>query len=105
MPLEAIARQEELEATGATTWWSRSLSIFLAELARKFSVEEGILPGVDRTVGRPGMELWQILVMGVLKQGLGCDFDRLQELVNQLVVESGHRLAGKKVDDPLRGVL
>ena len=30
-----------------------------------------------------GMELWRILVMGVLKQGLGCDFDRLHELVNQ----------------------
>ena len=30
-----------------------------------------------------GLELWRILVMGVLKQGLGCDFDRLHELVNQ----------------------
>ena len=46
-------------------------------------LEEQILPGTDRKVGRPGMELWRILVMGVLKQGLGCDFDRLQELVNQ----------------------
>ena len=41
-----------------------------------------ILPGVDKTVGRPGMEMWRILVMGVIKQGLGCDFDRLHELVN-----------------------
>ena len=46
-------------------------------------MEEHMLPGVDRTVGRPGMEMWRILVMGVVKQGLGCDFDRLQELVNQ----------------------
>ena len=46
-------------------------------------LEEHILPGTNRNVGRPGMELWRILVMGVLKQGLGCDFDRLQELVNQ----------------------
>ena len=46
-------------------------------------MEEYILPGVDRTVGRPGMEMWRILVMGVVKQGLGCDFDRLHELVNQ----------------------
>ena len=29
------------------------------------------------------MALWRILVMGVLKQGLGCDFDRVQELANQ----------------------
>ena len=49
-----------------------------------FSVlEEHTLPGTNRNVGRPGMELWRILVMGVLKQGLGCDFDRLHELVNQ----------------------
>ena len=49
-----------------------------------FSVlEEHIVPGTNRNVGRPGMELWRILVMGVLKQGLGCDFDRLHELVNQ----------------------
>ncbi len=29
-----------------------------------------ILPGIDKTVGRPGMEMWRILVMGVVKQGL-----------------------------------
>ena len=46
-------------------------------------LEAHILPGTNRNVGRPGMELWRILVMGVLKQGLGCDFDRLHELVNQ----------------------
>ena len=45
-------------------------------------LERHILPGTDRRVGRPGMEMWRILVMGVMKQGLGCDFDRLQELVN-----------------------
>ena len=45
-------------------------------------LDEHILPEADRTVGRPGMELWQILVLGVLKQGLGCDFDRLHDLAN-----------------------
>ncbi len=45
-------------------------------------LEEHVQPEVDRTVGRPGMALWQILVFGVLKQGLGCDFDRLQDLAN-----------------------
>ena len=45
--------------------------------ARLFALlDEHILPEADRTVGRPGMDLWQILVLGVLKQGLGCDFDR-----------------------------
>ena len=46
-------------------------------------MEEHILPGIDRKVGRPGMEMWRILVMGVIKQGLGCDFDRLHELANE----------------------
>ncbi len=46
-------------------------------------MEEHILPGIDRRVGRPGMEMCRILVMGVVKQGLGCDFNRLHELANQ----------------------
>ena len=46
-------------------------------------MEEHMLPGVDRKVGRPGMEMWRILVLGVVKQGLGCGFDRLHELANE----------------------
>ena len=46
-------------------------------------MDECILPGVNRKVGRPGMAMWSILIMGVVKQGLGCDFDRLHELANQ----------------------
>lgn len=37
----------------------------------------------DRDNGRPGMMLWQMLVLAVLKQGLDCDYDRLQELANE----------------------
>ena len=48
-------------------------------------LDEHILPEADRTVGRPGMDLWQILVLGVLKQGLGCDFDRLHDLTSRCV--------------------
>ena len=41
----------------------------------------------DLKVGRPGMELWTVLVLAVLKQGgLGCDFDRLHEHANTHVV-------------------
>jgi len=46
-------------------------------------MDASMLPGVDRTVGRPGLEMWRILVLGVVKQGLGCDFDRLHELANE----------------------
>jgi hypothetical protein len=53
-------------------------------LSRLFALmDEHVLPGVERKVGRPGMEMWRILVMGVIKQGLGCDFDRLHDLVNE----------------------
>ena len=47
--------------------------------------EEHVLPGRRRNTGRPGMDLWRILVMGILKQGLRCDFDRLREIVNRHV--------------------
>ena len=46
-------------------------------------LDEFILPGINKKVGRPGMDMWSILVMGVVKQGLGCDFDRLHELGNE----------------------
>ena len=46
-------------------------------------LDEFILPGINKKVGRPGMDMWSILVMGVVKQGLGCDFDRLHDLVNE----------------------
>ena len=45
-------------------------------------LDEHVQPGTDRKVGRPGMELWRILVLGVVKQGLRCDFDRLHDLAN-----------------------
>jgi hypothetical protein len=33
--------------------------------------------------GRPGMEQWTILVLGVLRLGLNADYDRIHELANQ----------------------
>ena len=37
---------------------------------------------VNPETGRPGMDGWKILVMGTLRLSLNCDYDRLQELVN-----------------------
>ncbi len=49
-----------------------------------FSVLEKLTPEeTSSTHGRPGMTLWNILVMGSLRLNLNCDFDRLLELVNQ----------------------
>lgn len=38
---------------------------------------------VDPKRGRPGMEQWKILVLGVLRLGLNTDYDRIHELANQ----------------------
>lgn len=45
-------------------------------------LEEKFSPEVNLKVGRPGMDIWRVVVLGVLKQGLGCDFDRLCSLAN-----------------------
>lgn len=37
----------------------------------------------DALFGRPGMEQWKILVLGLLRLGLNADYDRVQELANQ----------------------
>ncbi len=46
-------------------------------------LEQKILPDVDKDAGCPGMALWKILVMGILRLDLNCDYDRLHELVNE----------------------
>ena len=42
-------------------------------------LDKHILPGRRRDTGRPGMDLRAVLAVGVLKQGLRCDCDRLQD--------------------------
>ena len=43
----------------------------------------GLFPKeIDLHNGRPGMDRWSILVMGVLRLNLNCDYDRLHNLVN-----------------------
>ena len=59
-------------------WCDEALRVRLFAL-----LDEHILPEADRTVGRPGMDLWQILVLGVLKQGLGCDFGVFRRICGQ----------------------
>jgi len=45
-------------------------------------LEKNILPEIDKNNGRPGMELWKIFVLGVLRLDLNCDYDRIRELAN-----------------------
>lgn len=49
-----------------------------------FSLLEELLPrNVSSINGRPGMHLWKILVLGVLRLNLNWDYDRLREMANQ----------------------
>lgn len=49
-----------------------------------FRILDGLIPEeIDRNTGRPGMALWRILVLGVLRLNLNWDYDRLHEMVNQ----------------------
>lgn len=45
-------------------------------------LEREIAPAVSKQNGRPGMELWKILVMGVIRLNLNWNYDRLQDEVN-----------------------
>jgi len=59
--------------------------IFLTPPLRQevFNILNGIFPSeLDLNHGRPGMDMWSILVMGVLRLSLNCDYDRLHNLVN-----------------------
>lgn len=46
-------------------------------------LEAEVSPKVNKRNGRPGMELWKILVCGVVRLDLNIDYDRLHELVNK----------------------
>ena len=57
---------------------------------RVFAILQEVLPERVRGegkagagTGRPGMEQWRILVLGVVRLGLNADYDRIQELANQ----------------------
>src|SRR3990167_9345766 len=41
-----------------------------------------ISPKINKNNGRPGMELWKIFVMGVLRLDLNLEYDRLHHAVN-----------------------
>ena len=46
-------------------------------------LERQIAPKVNKSNGRPGMTLWNILVCGVIRLDLNMDYDRLHEMVNK----------------------
>ena len=46
-------------------------------------MEAHVAKDCDHDTGRPGMNWWRLLVLATLKQGLDCDFARLEELANE----------------------
>ena len=46
-------------------------------------LQDEIAPKTNKKNGRPGMELWKILVLGCLRVNLNLDYDKLQELANE----------------------
>ena len=49
---------------------------------RVFSILENVIPeGTDTGRGRPGMDLWKILVLGTLRLICNWDFDKLQDIL------------------------
>ncbi len=50
-------------------------------LGRILSTLKGIFPEeINRNRGRPGLNLWQILVLGVIRLSCNCDYDKLSDL-------------------------
>ena len=45
-------------------------------------LEQEIAPTKDKKNGRPGMTLWSIFVLGILRVNLNIDYDRLHDLSN-----------------------
>jgi hypothetical protein len=45
-------------------------------------LEAKILPGTSKDKGRPGLDLWQILVPGLVRNARNCDYDELEDLAS-----------------------
>lgn len=70
-------------------------------------LEKHILPNVNKQNGRPGMELWKIFVMGVLRLNLNWDYDALHDQVNNhktIRQMLGHGIFDFKMDYQLQTI-
>ena len=47
-----------------------------------FNVLKQIVPKPRQETGRPGMDLWKILVLGTLRLNCNWDYDKVQEMAN-----------------------
>lgn len=83
IPIEQVKiptrTRDELPPTLAALQW-----IFKTpEVSREvFKLLENALLGANNSKGRPGMDLWQILVLGVVRLTLDVNYDRLHHVAN-----------------------
>jgi len=73
-----------------------------------FEVLEKIVPVETRAdTGRPGMELWKILVLGTLRLNCNWDYDKVQEMANQhgtLRQMLGHAILDQSYQYPIQTI-
>jgi IS5 family transposase len=73
-----------------------------------FRLLDQLIPAqISRDHGRPGMHLWQILVLGTLRLNLNCDYDRIHDLANNhLKIRQmlGHGSFGEQLDYGLQTI-
>ena len=83
IPIEKIQlptkSRDELPAILAGLQWIWMHPTLQAEI---FALLEAAVLAGKQATGRLGMDLWQILVLGVVRLGLDADWDRLEDLAN-----------------------
>jgi hypothetical protein len=83
VPIEKIAlplnSRDELPPILAGLQWIWTQPALKAEI---FALLEARLLAGKKATGRTGMDLWQILVLGVVRLGLDADWDRMEHIAN-----------------------
>src|SRR6266704_5532956 len=83
IPIEKIRlplkSRDELPPILAGLQWIWTHPTLKAEI---FALLEARVLGGKKATGRTGMDLWQILVLGVVRLGLDADWDRMEYLAN-----------------------
>jgi hypothetical protein len=83
VPIEKIVlplnSRDELPPILAGLKWIWTDPALKAEI---FALLEAKILAGKKATGRTGMDLWQILVLGVVRLGLDADYDRLEDLAN-----------------------
>ena len=83
VPIEKIQlptkSRDELAPILAGLQWIWRHAPLKAEI---FALLEAAIVAGKKATGRTGMDLWQILVLGVVRLGLDADWDRLEDLAN-----------------------